>query len=123
MAAGSANSAYCRRARRGCSSRCDAAPRRPCETGRIHSALSNKEKPGLHRTLIALNPWLRRAALLALLLPVLAFAQGYKVVIHVSDNDPAKWNLALNNARNLQADLGAGTSRSRSSPTARASAC
>jgi len=29
-----------------------------------------------------------------------------KVVIQVSDNDPAKWNLALNNARNLQADLG-----------------
>ena len=24
-----------------------------------------------------------------------------------SDNDPAKWNLALNNAQNLQADLGA----------------
>ncbi len=29
-----------------------------------------------------------------------------KVVVQVSDNDPAKWNLALNNARNLQADLG-----------------
>ena len=31
-----------------------------------------------------------------------------RVVVHVSDNDPAKWNLVLNNARNLQADLGAG---------------
>jgi intracellular sulfur oxidation DsrE/DsrF family protein len=30
----------------------------------------------------------------------------YKVVLQVSDNDPAKWNLALNNARNIQADLG-----------------
>jgi uncharacterized protein len=30
-----------------------------------------------------------------------------KVVMQVSDNDPAKWNLALNNAKNLQADLGA----------------
>jgi len=30
-----------------------------------------------------------------------------KVVFQVSDNDPAKWNLALNNARNVQADLGA----------------
>jgi len=30
-----------------------------------------------------------------------------KLVMQVSDNDPAKWNLALNNARNLQADLGA----------------
>jgi intracellular sulfur oxidation DsrE/DsrF family protein len=30
----------------------------------------------------------------------------YKVVIQVSDNDPGKWNLALNNARNIQHDLG-----------------
>ena len=30
-----------------------------------------------------------------------------KVVMQVSDNDPGKWNLALNNARNIQADLGA----------------
>ena len=29
-----------------------------------------------------------------------------KVVFQVSDNDPAKWNLALNNARNIQQDLG-----------------
>jgi intracellular sulfur oxidation DsrE/DsrF family protein len=37
-----------------------------------------------------------------------AFAQGEnRVVIQVSDADPGKWNLALNNARNLQADLGA----------------
>jgi uncharacterized protein len=35
-------------------------------------------------------------------------AQRNRVVIQVSDADPAKWNLALNNARNLQADLGAG---------------
>jgi intracellular sulfur oxidation DsrE/DsrF family protein len=30
-----------------------------------------------------------------------------RVVMQVSDADPGKWNLALNNARNLQADLGA----------------
>ena len=30
-----------------------------------------------------------------------------RVVMQVSDNDPGKWNLALNNAKNLQADLGA----------------
>ena len=30
-----------------------------------------------------------------------------RVVMQVSDGDAAKWNLALNNARNLQADLGA----------------
>lgn len=47
---------------------------------------------------------------LGLLLPV-ASAQTSpvrnKVVIQVSDPDPQKWNLALNNARNLQDDLGA----------------
>jgi len=30
-----------------------------------------------------------------------------RVVMQVSDADTGKWNLALNNARNLQADLGA----------------
>jgi len=30
-----------------------------------------------------------------------------KVVMQVSDGDAAKWNLALNNAKNLQTDLGA----------------
>jgi len=34
-------------------------------------------------------------------------AQRNRVVIQVSDGDPAKWNLALNNAKNLQAELGA----------------
>src|SRR5271154_3353505 len=29
-----------------------------------------------------------------------------RVVIQVSDNDVARWNLALNNAHNLQTDLG-----------------
>ena len=31
----------------------------------------------------------------------------HKIVIQVSDNDLAKWNLALNNAKNLQDDVGA----------------
>ena len=39
--------------------------------------------------------------------PALAAGAGNRVVIQVSDNDPAKWNLALNNAHNLQQDLGA----------------
>jgi len=30
----------------------------------------------------------------------------HKVVFQVSDADPAKWNLALNNVRNVQQDLG-----------------
>lgn len=33
-------------------------------------------------------------------------AQRNRVVIQVSDAEPAKWNLALNNARNIQTDLG-----------------
>ena len=32
--------------------------------------------------------------------------QKQRVVFQVSDNDPAKWRLALNNAQNVQADLG-----------------
>ncbi len=34
-------------------------------------------------------------------------SQPAKVVIQVSDAEPAKWNLALNNARNVQEELGA----------------
>lgn len=34
-------------------------------------------------------------------------AKRQGIVIQVSDNDPAKWNLALNNAKNLQDDVGA----------------
>ncbi|MES2365575.1 MAG: DsrE family protein [Pseudomonadota bacterium] len=35
-------------------------------------------------------------------------ATRQKVVIQVSDNDPKKWNLALNNAQNVQEDIGKG---------------
>ena len=34
--------------------------------------------------------------------------EPYKVVLQVSDGDPAKWNLALNNANNIMHDLGKG---------------
>ena len=55
---------------------------------------------------------LRAAALLPLagLSWVTARAQStpkHRVVVHVSDNDPARWILALNNSRNAQEDLGA----------------
>jgi len=53
---------------------------------------------------------LRRGALVlgaSLLLSAAALAQE-KVVFQVSDADPAKWNLTLNNIRNVQQDLGAG---------------
>lgn len=33
-------------------------------------------------------------------------AARHKVIFQVSDADPKKWNLALNNARNVQTDLG-----------------
>jgi intracellular sulfur oxidation DsrE/DsrF family protein len=57
--------------------------------------------------------WAWAAALLVAVVTVApAFAQAAgavqnRVVMQVSDADPGKWNLALNNARNLQADLGA----------------
>lgn len=38
--------------------------------------------------------------------PAAAAKDGNRVVVQVSDNDPAKWNLALNNAHNLQEALG-----------------
>ena len=47
---------------------------------------------------------------IALLLSILALngmaQEKHRVIFQVSDNDPVKWNLALNNARNVQADLG-----------------
>ena len=46
----------------------------------------------------------------ALATPFAAWAQAdkpHKVIFQVSDADPAKWNLALNNAGNVIADLGA----------------
>jgi intracellular sulfur oxidation DsrE/DsrF family protein len=54
------------------------------------------------------------AALTALLLAPVTWVAAqtagagrpHKVVFQVSDADPAKWNLALNNARNVQQDLG-----------------
>lgn len=43
----------------------------------------------------------------ALALPATSLAADKtKVVIQVSTNDPATWNLALNNAKNIQKDLG-----------------
>ncbi|MBE0550114.1 MAG: DsrE family protein, partial [Rubrivivax sp.] len=52
---------------------------------------------------------LRRSALIlacSTLLAGAAWAQE-KVIFQVSDADPAKWNLTLNNIRNVQQDLGA----------------
>ena len=52
------------------------------------------------RSLFAFVPLLAAA-------PVLAQQKKkQRVIFQVSDNDPAKWSLALNNARNVQQDLG-----------------
>jgi len=55
--------------------------------------------------------WMAAVLLAAVVTVAPAFAQSNatcqnRVVMQVSDADPGKWNLALNNARNLQADLG-----------------
>jgi uncharacterized protein len=56
---------------------------------------------------------MRRSFLIALVaaLPLLAAAQDApkpaRVVVQVSEADPARWNLVLNNVKNLQDDLGA----------------
>ena len=57
--------------------------------------------------------WIAGVLLAAVVAVTPAFAQSTgtaqnRVVMQVSDADPGKWNLALNNARNLQTDLGAG---------------
>jgi hypothetical protein len=75
------------------------------------AAVATKELSMKHRALIA-------AALAALVLGLAgrapaqtegpAAAVPAKVVFQVSDGDPAKWNLTLNNVRNLQQDVGAG---------------
>ena len=39
--------------------------------------------------------------------PAALATEKEKVVIQVSQNDPAVWNLALNNAKNMQKDIGA----------------
>lgn len=64
---------------------------------------------------LLLQAGLAGAATLAAPFFIAAYAQGtgasgqkrHKLVIQVSDNDPAKWNLALNNAKNVQDDVGA----------------
>jgi intracellular sulfur oxidation DsrE/DsrF family protein len=63
------------------------------------------------RSFNRLLPAIALAAIAAFAAPLVvaqATAAKNRVVMQVSDADPAKWNLALNNARNLQTDLGSG---------------
>ena len=57
------------------------------------------------RTLIALLG-LGAAAAPALAQPKKPAAGKQRVIFQVSDNDPGTWQLALNNAKNVQVDLG-----------------
>jgi len=55
---------------------------------------------------LAMLATLALAATLAATAGAQPIPQRNRVVIQVSDGDASKWNLALNNARNLQSDLG-----------------
>lgn len=61
--------------------------------------------PLSRRTLVAAGTLLLAGAAVA----QPAAAKPNKVVLQVSDADPGKWSLALNNAYNVLADLGADT--------------
>lgn len=60
----------------------------------------------IRRTLITASFVTLAALLSGCATPSASVAQKPRIVLQVSDNDPAKWNLALNNARNAQNDLG-----------------
>lgn len=55
---------------------------------------------------LAMLATLAFAAMIAATASAQPVPQRNRVVIQVSDGDASKWNLALNNARNLQSDLG-----------------
>jgi intracellular sulfur oxidation DsrE/DsrF family protein len=65
--------------------------------------------PRPHSSRLATAAVLFASLALAPCAPALAAdpAPANRVVMQVSDNDPGKWNLALNNAKNIQKDLGA----------------
>jgi intracellular sulfur oxidation DsrE/DsrF family protein len=75
-----------------------------CFETRWQRSPANRSRPFLARALAAL------ALVVCVAVPVQGSAEAVpqrnRIVIQVSDGDAAKWNLALNNARNVQADLG-----------------
>lgn len=64
---------------------------------------------GPRRALVAQSIGLAAAAVAAGSVQAATPAGPYKAVFQVSDADPHKWNLTLNNAGNALADLGQGT--------------
>ena len=75
--------------------------------------MTKMEQPALIRASRRIFVLFGAALLAGALLSTQAHAQTApvknKVVFQVSDNDPAKWGLTLNNAQNIQTDLGADT--------------
>ena len=61
------------------------------------------------RIFLSLGATVLAGALLASEAQAQATPAKNKVVYQVSDNDPGKWGLTLNNAQNVQTDLGAET--------------
>jgi len=61
----------------------------------------------LYRTMLALLAAFALFGSTGTALAADSAAARQKVVFQVSDADPGKWNLTLNNARNVQQDLGA----------------
>jgi intracellular sulfur oxidation DsrE/DsrF family protein len=60
----------------------------------------------VRRSLVSMSAVAVLAALLPVASPAQAQSAKHKAVFQVSDGDPQKWNLALNNAKNVQDDLG-----------------
>ena len=58
------------------------------------------------RSLFALLPFLAATPALAQTSKPKPAGGKQRVIFQVSDNDPARWQLALNNAKNVQTDLG-----------------
>ena len=71
-----------------------------------HMRLFSIGRHMIRRLLLTTSVVTLGALLSACATPAAPVAQKGRIVFQVSDNDPAKWNLALNNARNAQNDLG-----------------
>ncbi|MDO8449738.1 MAG: DsrE family protein [Rhodoferax sp.] len=68
-----------------------------------HAALNSTGR----RTLLSLGAIVLAATLMSSEAQAQATTAKNKIVFQVSDSDPAKWGLALNNVQNVQTDLGA----------------
>jgi intracellular sulfur oxidation DsrE/DsrF family protein len=61
----------------------------------------------MNRRLVLLSGACALAGFTSLAAAQSAPARRHKLVLQVSDADPGKWNLALNNAKNVQQEVGA----------------